>query len=395
MAKKTKQKSTVPVTPEEPVLDPAALQQIQEEIAGLYGDLTAVLDTRDSFFPSGSLVLDSVLSDGKGIPLGKFISINSESGVGKSSVALHIARHCCAQGHRVLYLDTEVGLNINQLDSFSITQFVHTGLFIPKHIRTYRELDEIMAAALQDPKLRFVFLDSLTDVLPEELANSNIADVNRPGLDAAAQAMILRKYKCLYNQHSKTMVFILQNRTRIGMNFGQRTTVQASGGKAVMYHMDITLELVRKRTLTKKVKGHPDAIPYGSDCIVRSTKNRYAPPMIPMPLQVIFGKGVSNAGAISQALLLNGVVHMPNARTYIIDYQGTEQKLTSKLAFDEFIKKHILYYKNIVDQLGGIRLLRQEPSEEEVAAGALEAAPAVDAAEALTDEDEVEILDLS
>ena len=55
---------------------------------------------------SNILSLDIVLG-GQGIPQGKMIEICSASGVGKSTLMLHASKNLCAQGYRVIWIDTE------------------------------------------------------------------------------------------------------------------------------------------------------------------------------------------------------------------------------------------------------------------------------------------------
>lgn len=328
----------------------------------IYGDLVDLTEEEDDhFFASGSLVIDSVISNGRGIPLGKFISINSESAIGKSTIAIHIARNCCAQGYNCLYLDTECALNPSQIESFSMVPFVQNRTFKVKKIRTYRELDDCLTNVVKDKNLRFIFIDSLTDLIPDQYIENNISDITQPALEATLQSRILKKHKYLMSEAGITVFFILQNRTKIAMSYGQQTTVQASGGKAVLYHMDITLELIKKDYLTKTVKGYDKPIPYGTECYIRSNKNRYAPPMIPMLIHIIFGKGVSNSGAIATALIANGIAKLPNKKKILIEYEGEMKEFLGKPRFEEFIKEHLDYYKDVIEnKCGGIKLLRDE-----------------------------------
>lgn len=361
MPPRKKTKETVEEQNINPIKTMASVEKEAAELEAIYGELEDLAEEEDHFFPSGSFVIDTVLSNGKGVPLGKFISINSEAGTGKSSMCLHIARNCCAKGFRCLYIDTETGLNKSQLDSFGMLPFVANRTFIPKTaIRTYRELDDLLSKVLKDDSLKFIFIDSLTDLLPDQFLETNISDVNQPALEAVAQSRILKKYKYSMCHSGKTIFFVLQNRTKIAMSYGQQTTVQAAGGKAVAYHMDIALELKKIEELTKTVKGHAKPVPYGSRCFLQSNKNRYAMPKIPMEIQIIYGKGVSNSGAIANALILEGIARQPTKLKYAIDYQGEEHVLMSRAKFEEFIKEHLSYYKEIVEGLGGIRLVREE-----------------------------------
>lgn len=348
--KKTTRKTTASKT------TTAELEKEKSVVDSIYGELLDMTEREDNFFPSGSLVIDSVLSNGKGIPMGKFISINSESGIGKTTCCLHIARNCCSKGYRCLYIDTECGLNRSQLESFSMIPFLENRTFIPKYVRTYRELDDLLKRVQNDENLKFIFIDSLTDIIPDQLIENNISDVNQPALNAVMQSRILAKYKFPLSNAGITTFFVLQNRTKIGMTYTQPTTVQAAGGKSVEYHMDITLELTKKEFLTRTIKGHDKPIPYGAECFLKANKNRHVPPKIPMLLQVIFGKGVSNSGAIANAMVLNGLAKA-SSKKYTVDYKGEEVVLLSKAKFDAFIKEHLEYYKAIVESCGGIKLI--------------------------------------
>ena len=60
----------------------------------------------DEFVSSGSVIFDVVASNGKGLPLNKFIEIASDSGLGKTTIILHAMKHACDNGHIVVYLDS-------------------------------------------------------------------------------------------------------------------------------------------------------------------------------------------------------------------------------------------------------------------------------------------------
>ena len=51
-----------------------------------YSELIDLTTKEEVFHPSGSIILDAVISDGRGIPEGTFIEIASESGCGKSTL---------------------------------------------------------------------------------------------------------------------------------------------------------------------------------------------------------------------------------------------------------------------------------------------------------------------
>ena len=120
------------------------------DFSKLYSEMMDLTCKEESFTASGSIILDAVISDGRGIPRGIFLELAGESGCGKSTMCLHIARRYCAQGKRVIYIDTESGLNGNQIDCFKMRDYVNEQLFVPVRLQTYGEVDEFLCKVLED-----------------------------------------------------------------------------------------------------------------------------------------------------------------------------------------------------------------------------------------------------
>ena len=132
----------------------------------LYSEIMDLTCREESFTASGSIILDAIISNGRGIPAGTFIEIASESGCGKSTMCIHIAKRYCAQGKRVIYIDTEQGLNGNQIDCFGLRQYVDDMLFIPVRMQTYGEVDDFLCKVLEDKDVALIIYDSITDSVP-------------------------------------------------------------------------------------------------------------------------------------------------------------------------------------------------------------------------------------
>ena len=62
-------------------------------------------DDNVAFLTSGSIILDAVVSNGKGLPLGKMIEIHSEAGIGKSTLILQTVLRL--PRHKILYVSGE------------------------------------------------------------------------------------------------------------------------------------------------------------------------------------------------------------------------------------------------------------------------------------------------
>ncbi|GIV86160.1 MAG: hypothetical protein KatS3mg054_0189 [Chloroflexus sp.] len=75
----------------------------------MFQPFLAFLDTPQQFLPSGVLAIDTIT--GGGIPVGHITDIVGEKGLGKTTLALHIAAKHLAAGHPVYYVDSEFSLD--------------------------------------------------------------------------------------------------------------------------------------------------------------------------------------------------------------------------------------------------------------------------------------------
>ena len=333
--------------------DLKAFKALPEARQKYYESLTANVLKKDEYVKSGSFVFDAILSDGQGIPLGSFIEITSPAGIGKSSLLLYTCRCLCEAGHRCAYIDTERGLNARQLDSFGLTNHVKSGMFIPTTIDTFEEIDEFLVNALEDKTLKFIVIDSLTQASPKDMIEKTMGESQTMAIHARTVSQFLRRFRSMYGNSDKTIFFVAQNRKQFTMYGAQDG---AAGGEAQKHAVDIIVKLAPKDKLKKKVKGFNDDVIYGSNCIIKTEKNRHCSPFIPMMITIIFGKGVSNASALYDALVSNEKIRQKGSFYYIEDVNGNEEQIKGKEAVLSYIAQHHEYYIDLVNRLGGIKL---------------------------------------
>lgn len=94
----------------------------------------------------------------------------------------------------------------------------------------------------------------------------------------------------------------------------------------------------------------------GSILRFSTEKNRHCSPFIPMMITIIFGKGVSNASALYDALVSNEKIRQKGSFYYIEDINGNEEQIKGKEAVLSYIAQHHEYYIDLVNRLGGIKL---------------------------------------
>ena len=328
----------------------------------LYGEMIDLTAREEKFSPSGSIILDAIVSNGRGLPEGVFIEIASESGCGKSTMCLHVAKKYCSQGKRVIYIDTESGLNGNQIDCFGMRQYVDDMLFIPVRLQTYGEVDNFLMQVLEDKDVALIIYDSITATVPGRLTEKNVDEMNEPGVAARIQSNFMQKFKARFKNSNKTVIFVNQLRTKIAMGYGQITKLAQAGGQALGYYMDVRIMMKKIKMLEQTLPGYEKPVPYGCDLAIWTDKNRYARPLLKKIITIHFGKGISNAGAIRAVLEYHGVVEKVPRKGYKIKYQG-EEVMVKTDEVENFIKERLQYFAEVADGLGGIALIPNEEDE--------------------------------
>ena len=346
----------------------SAAPRTKGDFTSLYESLIDLTARPDVFHPSGSIILDAVLSNGKGIPEGTFIEIASESGCGKSTMCLHIAKKYCSQGKRVIYIDTESGLNANQIECFGMRQYVDNMLFIPVRLQTYGEVDDFLTKVINDPDVSLIIYDSITATVPARLTEKNVDEMNEPGVAARAQSYFMQKFKARFKNSNKTVIFVNQLRTKIAMGYGQITKLAQAGGQALGYYMDVRLMLKKVKMLEQTLPGYEKPVPYGCDLAIWADKNRFARPFLKKVISIHFGKGISNAGAVRTVLEYHGIVEYVLRKGYKVKYKN-EELMLKKDEVEPFIKDHFEYFASVADECGGIALI---PNEEDEVTGSSE-----------------------
>ena len=332
------------------------------DFAKLYGEMIDLTAKEETFSPSGSIILDAIVSNGRGLPAGTFIEIASESGCGKSTMCIHIAKKYCSQGKRVIYIDTEQGLNGNQIDCFGMRQYVDDMLFIPVRLQTYGEVDDFLMKVLEDKDVALIIYDSITATVPGRLTEKNVDEMNEPGVAARIQSNFMQKFKARFKNTDKTVIFVNQLRTKIAMGYGQVTKLAQAGGQALGYYMDIRIMMKKIKMLEQTLPGYEKPVPYGCDLAIWCDKNRYARPLLKKIITIHFGKGISNAGALRSVLEYHGVVTRVPRKGWNVKYQG-EDVLIAKDDLEAFIKDHLQYFAEVADDLGGIALIPNPEDE--------------------------------
>ncbi len=190
-----------------------AFQSLPQANQKLYDKLMQDALRPEKYVSSGSFILDAVLSNGDGIPMGTFIEVTAPAYTGKSSMLLFVAKNLCKQGYRCAYIDSERGLNQKQVDSFGLTRYVTNKMFLPiTTYDTFEKVDDFLVETLNDPSLNFIFIDSLTAVSPQSMIDKTASESQTMAIHARYTSNFLRRFRSLFTGTDKTIFFIAQNR---------------------------------------------------------------------------------------------------------------------------------------------------------------------------------------
>lgn len=315
----------------------------------------------DEFIKSGSIILDMVVSNGRGLPLNKFIEVASDSGLGKSTMVLHAMKSACDQGHRVVYLDVEGGLNDALIEGIGLTQY-QDDLFIVLPIQTYSEAEEICMDMIGN--CSFIIIDSITALLPDELLEKSITQV-LPGLQSRYLSNFLQKFKGMVTNSGTSMIFINQIRNKF--NFRGQTTQDSAGGYAMKFYQDVRIFMKKSAKMEKKmVTGDGEkTIEYGCINKIYTKKNRYNSPFVEIDIAVVYGKGISNLMSYNTWLENHGCLKRSGAWYSILLEDEEVAKVCGANGVLKFIKENFELVDAYVEANGGFKLVEAERDEED------------------------------
>ena len=311
-------------------------------------------DLSIEYLDTGSIILNMLF--GGGLPMTKNIQIYSESGYGKSTITIAMCKALCKAGHRVLYIDAEGSVNTNLLRSMGIlndnddTNLLYNkednpdGPFVFVQISYFEDIEEILEELIpnyddngipQPSDFRLVVIDSVAALAPKEYrgdAGEKLSVTsNKPGIIAKAIAAFLRKFNGYKTAYNMSFLYINQTRENLSMGYGAKYEDAIPGGKAMIYYTDILVKLTSRGLYKTKVTtraGEEQEIATEREIGVTCKKNKITDGQVTLPLQVVFGKGVSNIAAMPYILKRKTIVNDKGETVYMIEGSGAWMTLT-------------------------------------------------------------------
>jgi RecA/RadA recombinase len=298
----------------------------KEKLPKLMADRTKDLST--TFIETGQVALDLALSNGRGIPLGDFITFFAPPGSGKSTILGDMLKRVLTRyknmgvPFKAMYIDIEGSKDL--LKDLGLSEFIESeDLIYYNGQATYAGLEELYNAilggeieSLKDVKL--IIIDSITSVSTETKLGRGVEEADY-GIIAKAASEFFKKFIGQCTDKLSTLM-INQIRSNQGGGIYDPKYKNASGEAGKHYSSIIA-------TLKKKVsKADPDLKPVKratSNGIIETQekfivqlitsdeglgcKNRFG--RLPnMDALVEYGKGVVNAFTIRNILKGQGFI---------------------------------------------------------------------------------------
>lgn len=243
-------------------------------------ELDKKIDIEIDAVSTGCFALDEAFGCG-GLPRGRIIEIFGEESSGKSTLATFFMSQVQKQGGRAALIDAEFAFDANYARSI--------GLDIEKLILSQpgslEEGMDILNELIKSNELDVVVVDSVAALVPRAEIEGEDMLKDTVALQARLMGKALRILTGSISRSKTIVIFINQNRDKVGVFYGSKTT--QPGGKALKFFSSVRIDVKKGDKIenaSKELIGH----------VLRTTmvKNKVGFPWKQAEFELYFGSGI-------------------------------------------------------------------------------------------------------
>lgn len=296
---------------------------------------------------TGSRLLDYIIANrpNGGLPEGRIVEIFGPPSIGKSHIAIQIARSTQQMGGIVVYIDTENATSVENLALLGVDitkRFVYVDTHCTEEVLSIAESTIMKAKAMDKDVPITIVWDSVAASSPKaELVGDY--DKESIGLQARAISKGMRKITGVIANQNVLFICLNQIRTKVGVMYGDPTTTP--GGKAIPFHSSVRIKLGAGQQIQDKNKNV-----IGIHVSAKTIKNKVSAPFRDCKFEIHFGVGIKEHEQIFDELRKNGK-EVINGKEVSISGTGTWKSLIVSNSTTGEVLVEKKFYKTDFDQI--------------------------------------------
>lgn len=279
------------------------IDAILKELEGKYG-LTKLEKGDTVVIDSGSYTINRATGLG-GYPLGKLIELFGQESCGKSTIVLHAIASFQKNlpEKKVALFDYEYSFDLGYAKSVG----VDVDKLLIYQPNTQEQGYDMIIGLLEKEVCSLIVIDSHTSAIPTKILEGEMGDATI-GIAARNNSKFLGKIKGLLEKSQTLCLAVSQTRTNIG---GMGDVNVPTGGNSWKFYSDLRFKIWKSNDKVNELnKTTLDVI-----------KNKCAIPFGKAEFDIVWGKGIDNAGEIIDMGCESGVIKKAGSW---FSYEGTK-----------------------------------------------------------------------